>query len=136
MADDKLMSSLKITIDHLIDRDYDSVSILERVSQVTEWLNQKDYFVVIDKDLRAMGVITLQDVHKHLYQVINCNFNKPHVNPSQSVFEVFETMRAAKTNYLPVYQHKKFIGVISQTAITKELITVMLSTACKCVVFG
>lgn len=110
-------------IDKLIERNYPSVSVLEDMNQIAEWLRERDYFVVIDEDLDAIGVITLKDVNRFpCNQLIDCDFIKPKVSPDQNIFHVFKIMKDAKTDFLPVFERRKLIGVISLVAITETLI--------------
>jgi hypothetical protein len=52
-------------IGDLINKNYPSVSVLEDMQQIAEWLKEKDDFVVIDEELHAIGVVTLKDVGRH-----------------------------------------------------------------------
>jgi len=111
-------------IDNLIDRDYLSTSILEDIKDISEWLKETDYLTVIGQEFKAIGIVTLKDVlyNPCQHKVIDCNINKPHVNPNQTIFEVLNIMKFSQTDFLPVYENSEFIGVISLISITERLV--------------
>jgi CBS domain-containing protein len=100
-------------IDLLIDKDYHTVSILEDTRQMQEWFVLKDYYAVMDEQLKVVGVITPKDVENPAHQqVIDCDFFKPVIVPGQTVFEALELMKQAQTECLPVYDGNDFVGVL------------------------
>jgi len=110
-------------IDQLIDRNYTSISILEDMYEVSEWLKELDYLCVVDEELKIKGIITLKDVHINTCSsVLDCNFKKPFVDIEESIFDVYRLMVEAKTDYLPVTHQNKFAGVISLRNITDILV--------------
>jgi signal transduction histidine kinase len=112
---------MKIT--NLIDRDYLCVSALEDMRDIAEWLKENDYLTVIGQEFEAIGIVTFKDVqHNPCHcRVIDCNITKPHAGPDQTIFEVFNLMKAFQTDFLPVYHHNEFIGVIALMALTERL---------------
>jgi predicted transcriptional regulator len=113
-------------INNLIDRDYLSVSILEDMQQISEWLKEKPYLAIVDEELKVVGIVILQDVHAHpFHQVIDHNLTKPKVSPEQTIGEVFKLMKAAQIDFLPVYEQQDFIGVISLVAMTEQLLVLI-----------
>ncbi|TWR30937.1 hypothetical protein FPZ43_00190 [Mucilaginibacter pallidiroseus] len=106
----------------IITRDYTSVSILEDTRQVLQWLKVNEFLVVVDEDLKTVGLITPVDMIRETgYQLIDCAFHKPSVSPKNSLSEIFKLMQTASTPYLPVYNDVDFLGVISMEAVTVTL---------------
>lgn len=112
-----------MSIYDFIDTNYISVSILEEMEEISEWLKIHDYLVVIDEELKAVGIVTLKDAHLHpRHLLVDCDFIKPAVSTQQSILEVFEMMQFHKTDFLPVMEKNVFIGVISLISITESII--------------
>lgn len=108
-------------INALVDRDFISVSILEDMQQVGEWLNERFYLAVVDEDLAITGIITREDHRKHpFHQIIDNDISKPRVRPDQRIDEVYELMRAANSDFLPVYNQMQFVGVIGLAAMMER----------------
>lgn len=111
---------MKINI--LIDREYRSIDLLEEVFEVSEWLKEIRYLVAIDENLSAVGIVTIDDVHRHPYgSIIDCELSKPVVRPDDTLFYTLELMLRNDLHYLPVFENDIFIGVISITKIAKRL---------------
>lgn len=69
-------------INSLIDMNYISIDIQEEVFEVSEWLKDVRYLVPVNENLEAVGIVTIDDVHKHPYgKVIDCVIDKPRINP-------------------------------------------------------
>jgi len=117
-------------INNLIDREYLCVSALEDMRDISEWLKESDYLTVIGKEFKAIGIVTLKDVQHNLChcRVIDCNITKPHAGPDQTIFEVFNLMKAFQTDFLPVYNNNEFTGVIALITITEWLTQVVSET--------
>lgn len=117
-------------IDNLINRNFATASVLENVSHVSKLLNGHPYIVIIGQDLAPIGVFTLKnfcsDPDKR--SIMEYDFSKPKVNPDQTIFEVFNVMKEAQADYLPVYEKDDFIGVIALIAITERLTQVVTET--------
>jgi hypothetical protein len=45
----------------IIDRNYTSVSVLEDMKEVGEWLREEPYMVVVDEDQTKIGLLTGKD---------------------------------------------------------------------------
>jgi CBS domain-containing protein len=111
-----------MTISPLIDRKYTSVDILDEVYEVSEWLKERRYLVPIDQNLNAVGIVTIDDIHRHPYGIVkDCDISKPSVKPDDTLFYVLEVMQENDLHYLPVFEGNKFIGVISITRIARRL---------------
>jgi CBS domain-containing protein len=109
-------------ISPLIDREYRSCDLLEEVFEVSEWLKEVRYLVPIDENLSAVGIVTIDDIHKHPYGIImDCDITKPSVKPNDTLFQVLEMMQKNNLHYLPVFENDTFIGVISITRIARRL---------------
>jgi predicted transcriptional regulator len=105
-------------IDILIDRQFASVSVLEEMSQIAEWLKESPYLAIVDEELQTIGILLPEDVLRHpQHLVIDCDFRKPAVQPDHSVEDVCALMQQAALDHLPVFQTDIFIGVISLTSI-------------------
>jgi len=68
------------------------------------------------KDLQA---------HPESLQVIDCDICKPVRSPKHTIIEAFKLMPEGKTDFLPVYERNKFVGVISFMSIVERLITIV-----------
>lgn len=114
-------------ISSLVDKNYRTVSVLEDTRDIFEWLRDERYLAVQEENSATVGIITILDLltHPESRAVCDCDFNKTHVQPEQSVFEVFTIMKDSQSDYLPVYDNGTFIGVISLMAITERLVNTL-----------
>lgn len=113
-----------LSISDIIDTNYTTISILEDMQQVAEWLQDTDCFAVMDEELKIVAIITLKDVQRNpLHQVIDADISKPRVTMQQSILDVYALMETAQTDFLPVYLQDVFIGIISLKLIAKKIIT-------------
>lgn len=109
-------------INALVDREYTSCDNLEEVFELSEWLKERRYLVPIDENLKPVGIVTIDDVHRHPYgRIIDCDLTKPIVRPDDTLFYALEVMQKNDLHYLPVFDSDVFIGVISITRIAKRL---------------
>jgi signal transduction histidine kinase len=110
-------------INTLVDRNFSTASVLEDISHISKLLNDHEYVAVIDEDLTTIGIVTLKDLHSNPGSVaaIDCDFSKPKVNPDQTIFEVFNLMKEARIDFLPVYENDNFIGVIALIILMERL---------------
>ncbi|QTE41599.1 ATP-binding protein [Mucilaginibacter rubeus] len=117
-------------INDLVNRTFSTASVLEDISHISKLLNDREYVAIINEDLTIKGIVTLRDLHSNpdCITIIDCDFSKPKVNPDQSIFEVFNQMKEAKTDFLPVFENDKFIGVISLMSVTGELVKTIAET--------
>jgi hypothetical protein len=98
-----------MNIDSLIDRDFVSVSVLEEMTQIAEWLKDSPYLAIVDEEIQTIGILLPQDaVRNPRHLVIDFDFRKPCVNPQQSPEEVLNT--------------RGFVGVISRSAILAVMV--------------
>lgn len=110
-------------IRHLIDQNYYSLSILEDMQQIAEWLQQQNYYAIVDEELKTVGIVTAQDFVQHQHsQLIDHDFTKPSVRPDQNIREVFEVMKSTQSSYLPVFDGARFVGVVSLWSLTERLL--------------
>lgn len=113
----------------LIDRDVNSVSVLEDTRDLAAWLKERQYFAVIDEELHTAGIITINDIiTDSARNVLDCNFVKPRVTSQQTIVQVFQIMQETGYDFLPVFDSDTFIGVISLIAITDRLVTILSNT--------
>lgn len=107
----------------LIDHNFYSLSILEDMQQIAEWLQKQNYYAIVDEELQTIGIVTAQDfVQNQHNQLIDHDFTKPSVRPDQNIREVFEVMKANHSPYLPVFDDQRFVGVISLWSLTERLL--------------
>ena len=113
-------------IAELIDKDVNSISLLEDTRELLSWFKERKYYAVVDEELHTTGIITIGDlVDNSARNLIDCNFAKPKLTPDQTIVQVFEVMKKSGYDYLPVYDAGLFIGVISLFSITLHLIDVL-----------
>ena len=106
----------------IIDRDYTSVSILEEMSNIAEWLVTDPYLVIVDEELCSVGILVQRDVDKHPRRlVMDCDFAKPVVTPYHTLTEVLALMKGTGLFYLPVIDDTAFMGVISAVNVVKAM---------------
>jgi len=117
-------------INSLIDRDVTSVSVLEEIYEVGEWLKVQHYMAVVDEDMKTIGIITRKDIllNPSHGEVIDCDIKKPKASPDHTIDEVYKLMASSETDFLPVYEHNQFVGVISLKSLTEHLLSVMTQT--------
>lgn len=109
-------------IDVLVDRDYRSIDLQEDIFEVLEWLKETRYLVPIDENLEAVGILTIDDIHRHPDgKVIDCDLFKPRISSDHTITEVFSVMQEKDLHYLPVFDNNNFIGVISLFSITAAM---------------
>jgi Mg/Co/Ni transporter MgtE len=113
-----------MNIDCLIDRDFVSVSVLEEMTQIAEWLEDSPYLAIVDEEIQIIGILLPDDADRHpRHLVIDFDFRKPCVNPQQSPEEVLNIMQSAKLEHLPVFNTRGFVGVISRSAILAVMVS-------------
>jgi predicted transcriptional regulator len=109
-------------ISPLIDTDYRSIDIEEEILEVSERLKEVRYLVPIDRNMQAVGIVTIDDVHRHPYgKIIDCDIAKPNTKPDDTLIYVMEMMKKDNLHYLPVFDQYKFVGVISLAKIAQRL---------------
>ena len=107
----------------LIDTNFISVSVLEDMQQVGEWLREHPYYVIVDEDLQKIGIVTAEDVIRFPnHKLIDCDFIKPLIMAGQNERAVFEIMKSTNNPYLPVYNGDQLIGVLSIFSLAEFLI--------------
>jgi len=110
----------------LIDKYFNQVCIHEDLSEVSEWLKELSYLVVVNDDLKVEGIITLKDVHLHPYgEIIDCDIQKPVLHSSDTVPEALDLMVRSNTDFLPVFDNDSFVGVISWKTLAGRLVTLL-----------
>ena len=110
---------------NIIDKKFTSVSILEEMYQVGEWLTERPYYVIVDENLQNVGIVTINDFIKcSRGLLIDCNFVKPFIAINTDELDVFEIMKATNNPYLPVFDENQVIGVINIFSIADYLISV------------
>ncbi|HTN20713.1 MAG TPA: ATP-binding protein [Pelobium sp.] len=103
-----------MNISQLIDKNYDSCSILENMEELFELMKNNLYLVVLDEELKVAGIVSQNDVINHpTGRVIDFDFSKPAVSTKTSIVDAYNLMASSCTNCLPVYENMKFMGVIS-----------------------
>ena len=111
-------------INNLVNRNFSTASALEDISHISKLLNDREYVAEMDENLTTHGIVTLKHLHSDpdSQTIIDYDFLKPEVSPNQTIFEVFNLMKEARTDFLPVYENDKFVGVITLMKLMERLI--------------
>jgi CBS domain-containing protein len=113
-------------IKSLIDRNYYSVSVLEDMQEIGKWLQEREYYAVIDEEDRTIGIVTEKDFIAYpQHQLINCCVSKPHLSPGATIIEAYDLMKEHKYTALPVFDGDEFVGVINLWALTERLLELL-----------
>ncbi|MES2454160.1 MAG: CBS domain-containing protein [Bacteroidota bacterium] len=106
-----------------IDTQFKQVCIFEEISEVSEWLKEVSYLVVVNDHNNVEGIITLRDVHLHPYgEIADCNIQKPILNSSQTIATAIDIMIHSNCDYLPVTDAGLFKGVLSIRTLARKMI--------------
>lgn len=117
-------------ISNLVDYEYTTASILEDTRDIFEWLRGRKYLAIMDENQTTVGIVTVKDLQQRpdSRNVIDLLFEKPRVQPDQTVIEVYQLMKETDNDCLPVYDCDKFLGVITLMGITTLLVESLWET--------
>lgn len=92
---------------------YPTVHPFDGVNSIEEKLLKKNYLVVIDEDGEFQGILVPCDLIKRPHKiVIDCLTEKEHISADETIISVLDKFEKNQCSVLPVFQEKKFIGII------------------------
>ncbi len=108
-------------ISRLVYRNYHETSPFAAVQAIEEVLLKESFLVVVDND-SFVGLLRPSDILESPRMLVaDCLHRIPVVDASQDVDSVIELMRRTNNSVLPVFEEKRFVGVIRQVDIAEHL---------------
>jgi hypothetical protein len=85
-----------MNIDCLIDRDFVSVSVLEEMTQIAEWLEDSPYLAIVDEEIQIIGILLPDDAACHPRHLVIDFDSGNHVLFHKKVLTRYVVMRSVK----------------------------------------
>ena len=110
-----------MTVGEYVDTHYTTIYEQVNVEQLKTEFIKNDYFVVLDVNDEAVGLLTYSNIVKGALTAGDCSYNKAFVSPHERLLDVVNLIKQTGYERILVKENGTLIGVLNLTTIVFPL---------------